>query len=76
MTFRFYDALKYVDNLVAIGSAVAGYALHRDESQLADEISMQILEAVRETIGDIDVVDADKIRNGVVMIVDGLEPLL
>ena len=76
MAFRFWDALKYVDEVVTVAVAVQEYAHHKDEGLLVDGITRALLSAIRDTVGDpSSQIDEERIRRAVVEIVDELQPL-
>ena len=69
---------KYVDNVMAIVSAIAAFAAHRDPSQLARAVARELYKAVDESI-DADltqVVDKRRLVKAVADLVDVFEPLL
>jgi len=76
MSFRFWDALKYVDEVVSVMTAAASYVSHKDEGRLADDITRAILSAVRDTVGDPSAkVDEEKVRKAVVSVIGELQHL-
>ena len=75
---KIFQYLRYLDNLVAVGAALATYFTTRDESQLADAVFEQIIDALEESeinTGVLTAEDLEKIRGGLVQVIDGIEPL-
>ena len=69
----FLAAISYLDDVINLLAAVSGYAVHQDESIFADDV-MDIVEQLLEEQGvDTGDVDVDKVREGLVMVIDGLE---
>lgn len=75
---RFFNVFKYLDNVVNALMAVSAYKAHRDESMLAAALAVEILEMVKETVGEDKMlgVDEDKVIEAVESVVDALEPVL
>ena len=74
---RFFQMLKYMDELVAVGTGIATYVDHKDESILVDTLLTAIYSAAQDAWGDgaNTLIDEQKVIDGIVQIVDGLEPL-
>ena len=55
-------AMKYGDNAARLSMDIAAYAMHRDESQLAGDLTEELLETAREIVGPDRVADVDEER--------------
>ena len=72
--------LNSVDNFAAMGKSALSYARHKDESDLASAILVEVQDMIEENWpGGLDRLGADRVQDicdGVVKIINGVEPLL
>ena len=64
MTFKFTDAIGYIDELFLVAQAVIAYQGHKDESQLAEDLTPAFVSAIRQAKPDA-VIDEAKLRQAV-----------
>ena len=70
---RFTYFLRFGDELMELIAAIVGYVAHRDESIFADDV-LEVVESVLDEMDvSLDDVDTGKVRDGIVMVIDGLE---
>lgn len=77
MAFRFMHAMRYVDEVVGVGLAIAAYLNHKDEGVFAEDCLDQIHSAIRDAYGEdgFAKIDEDQVRKGLAQIVHGIKPL-
>jgi hypothetical protein len=75
VAYQFLKAAQYIDEVLALLLAIEAYNVSRNEALLVNETTQIALDLVRQHVG-VDpspLVDEDKLRQGVVLIVEALE---
>ena len=77
MAFRMWDALGYVDEVIGIAKAFIAYNGHKDEGVFAEELLEQVHSAIQQAYGAEGLlkVDEQMVKDGLVQIIQGIEPL-